>query len=76
MDNQEIISLILNLLSIVGGSSIAAALIPLKYRKYLPILVKALDFIGANFGSAKNATPEQIEEQKTNNNFRKHHKKR
>ena len=75
MDNQEIISLILNILSVVGGSSLAAALIPLKYRKYLPILVKIIDFFGANFGSAENKDPEQIEIEKQKRKFRKPRKR-
>ena len=71
MDNSEILSLILNILSIIGGSSLVAALIPLKYRQYLPILVKAIDFLGANFGGAENKPPEQIETEKQKRKPRK-----
>lgn len=49
--------LVLNLLSLVGGSAIVAAAIPLKYRQYLPILTKIIDFVGANVGNAKNEEP-------------------
>lgn len=75
MDNQEIISIVLNVLSLVGGSSLAAALLPLKYRKYLPWLIKIIDFLGANFGSAENKEPELIEVERQKRKFKKPHKR-
>lgn len=71
MDEKEIISLALNILSVVGGSGLVAALLPLKFRQYLPILVKIIDFLAANWGSAENKDPEQIKTEKQVRRYKK-----
>lgn len=70
-EQQEIASLVLNVLSVIGGSGLVAALVPLKFRQYIPILFKIIDFLGANFLGAKNATADQIEQQKADGEAKK-----
>lgn len=61
METAEWLPIVLNILATVGGSSLVAALLPLKVRKYWPIVAKLLDVIAANVGTAQNKDPETIE---------------
>ena len=71
MNEYDWLGIGLNILSVVGGSSIVAALLPVKYRIYLPLVSKIIDAVAANVGSAKNATPQQITEQKVSDAWKK-----
>lgn len=71
MNEYDWLGIGLNILSVVGGSSIVAALLPIKYRAYLPLVSKVIDVVAANIGSAKNATPQQLNEQKVTDAWKK-----
>lgn len=51
---MEWFSLVVDILSIVGGSAVVAAALPAKIAKYFGPLMKVIDVLGANFGRAKN----------------------
>jgi hypothetical protein len=44
----------LEILSFIGASAVMSALIPVKYKEYLPFARKVLELLAANFGGAKN----------------------
>lgn len=51
---MEWFDLVVNLLSVVGGSAVVAAALPLKYAKYIGPVMKIVNIVGANVGNAKN----------------------
>ena len=51
---MEWFGLIVDVLSIVGGSAVVAAALPMKVAKYIGPVMKVIDILGANFGRAKN----------------------
>ncbi len=56
MENiMEWLTLILDILSIIGGSAVLAASPAAKVLKYLPVAKKVVDVVALNVGEAKNA---------------------
>lgn len=51
---MEILGLVLDVLSIVGASSVVAASPVAKYLKHAPKAKKVLDLVAQNYGQAKN----------------------
>lgn len=51
---MEWFELVVNVLSVVGGSAVVAAAVPVKYAKYLGPLMNIINILGANVGNAKN----------------------
>lgn len=61
METEQIVALILEILTFVGGSSILAAVVPAKWVNLIPGLRSIIDILAANFLNAKNDP--QIKEQ-------------
>lgn len=51
---MEWFDLVVNVLSLVGGSAVFAAALPAKVAKYLGPVMKVVNVLGANVGNAKN----------------------
>lgn len=51
---MEWFDVIVNVLSVVGGSAVVAAALPEKIAKYLGPVMKIVNILGANIGAAKN----------------------
>lgn len=51
---MEWFDLVVNVLSLVGGSAVFAAALPAKVAKYLGPVMKVINVLGANVGNAKN----------------------
>lgn len=51
---MEWLSVIVDVLTVVGGSAVVAAALPAKVAKYLGPLMSVIDCLGANLGRAKN----------------------
>ncbi len=51
---MEWLSLVLDILSIIGGSAVIAASPAQKVLKYVPAIKKAVDVVAMNIGNAKN----------------------
>ena len=54
METAEIVALILELLTFIGGSSIVAAVVPAKWVNLIPGLRSIIDILAANFLNARN----------------------
>lgn len=51
----------LQILAAIGGSSIVAAYLPLKFRRWLPLVTLVIDKLAQNYGTAQNKSPDDIE---------------
>lgn len=51
---MEWFNVIVDVLSVIGGSAVVAAALPAKVAKYLGPIMKVINVLGANFGNAKN----------------------
>lgn len=55
MTYYDFVELGLQVLLLIGTSSVVSAVIPGKYRNFIPLVGKVIDLISANVANAKNA---------------------
>ena len=52
---MELIDVVSTVLSVIGGSAVAAAWIPVKYQKHFKVAKVVLDIVAQNYRHAKNS---------------------